>query len=187
MHLICLSEWYEQTQLRGISSLEILYNMWYLYNIGWPWGGYKNISPEMLIILPESKTRVILLALRAIYSCIPRKRVIEYYYHYMYSYRALCVILLSYDHGRLSAAILSVYKQAEKSACQVRACLKWSSTGTQILPTNRRHKSMLNDWSQKARAIIILLPSLSQSAWNTRHQKHYMDNNTLYCCELLWI
>ena len=38
---------------------------------------------------------VILLASRAIYSCIPRKRDIQYYYYY--SYRALCVILLSYD------------------------------------------------------------------------------------------
>ena len=57
-------------------------------------GGYKNILPEMLTILPESKTRVILLASRAIYSCIPRKRAIQYYY---YSFRALCVILLSND------------------------------------------------------------------------------------------
>ena len=37
---------------------------------------------------------VILLASRAIYACIPRKRAIHYYY---YSYRALCVILLSND------------------------------------------------------------------------------------------
>ena len=65
----------------------------------------KNILPEMLTILPESKTRVILLASRAIYSCIPRKRAIQYYYYY--SYRALCVILLSNDRGRLLAAILS--------------------------------------------------------------------------------
>ena len=36
------------------------------------------------------ETRVILLASRAIYSCIPRKRAIQYYY---YSYRALCVIV----------------------------------------------------------------------------------------------
>ena len=78
------------------------------YYIGWPWGGYKNILPEMVTILPETKTRVILLASRAIYSCIPRKRAIQYYY---YLYRALCVILLSYDRGWLPAAILSVYKQ----------------------------------------------------------------------------
>ena len=32
----------------------------------------------MLTILPESKTRAILLALRAIYSCIPLK-AIQYY------------------------------------------------------------------------------------------------------------
>ena len=51
--------------------------------------GIQNILPEMLTILPVSKTRVILLALRAIYSCISRKRAIQYYYHY-YSYR-LCV------------------------------------------------------------------------------------------------
>ena len=42
---------------------------------------------------------------------------------------------------------------------------------------------MLNDWSHKAQAILIILPSLSQSAWNTRfyfgHQKPCMDNNTL--------
>ena len=80
----------------------------YLYNIGWPWGGYKNILPEMLTILPESKTRVILLASRAIYSCIPRKRAIQYYYYYLY--RALCVILLSNDHGWLPAAILSSHE-----------------------------------------------------------------------------
>ena len=40
---------------------------------------------------------VILLASRAIYSCIPRKRAIQYYYYYLY--RALCVILLSNDRG----------------------------------------------------------------------------------------
>ena len=38
-----------------------------------------------------------LLASRAIYSCIPRKRAIQYYYYY--SYRALCVIILSNDRG----------------------------------------------------------------------------------------
>ena len=43
------------------------------------------------------KDNVILLASRAIYSCIPRKRVIQY--NYYYSYRALCVILLSNDRG----------------------------------------------------------------------------------------
>ena len=32
-------------------------------------------------------------ALRAMYSCFPRKRAIQYYY----SHRALSVILLSYD------------------------------------------------------------------------------------------
>ena len=41
---------------------------------------------------------VILLASRAIYACIPRKRAIHYYYYY-YSYRALCVILVSNDRG----------------------------------------------------------------------------------------
>ena len=63
--------------------------------------------------------------------------------------------------------------------------------------TYRRRKSMLNDWSHRVRAILKkycpgnikkILPS-SQSAWNTRfyfgHQKLCMDNNTLYCCELL--
>ena len=81
------------------------------YNIGWPWGGYKNILPEMLTILPESKTRVMLLASRAIYSCIPRKRAIQYYYcYYYYSYGALCVILLSNDRGWLPAAILSSHE-----------------------------------------------------------------------------
>ena len=44
---------------------------------------------------------------------------------------------------------------------------------------------MLNDWSHKARAILIILPSLSQSAWNTRfnfgHQKPCMDNNMINC------
>ena len=83
-------------------------NNWHLYNIGWPWGAYKNILPEMLTILPESMTRVILLASRAIYSCIPRKRAIQYYHYY--SYRALCVILLSNDRGWLPAAILSSHE-----------------------------------------------------------------------------
>ena len=41
-------------------------------------------------------------------SCIPRKRAIQYYYYY--SYRALCVILLSNDRGRLPAAILSSHE-----------------------------------------------------------------------------
>ena len=47
-------------------------------------------------------------ASRAIYSCIPRKRAIRYYYYY--SYRALCVILLSNDRGWLPAAILSSHE-----------------------------------------------------------------------------
>ena len=40
----------------------------YLYNIGWPSMGYKDILPEMLTILPESNTTAILLASKAIYS-----------------------------------------------------------------------------------------------------------------------
>ena len=43
------------------------------------------------------------------------KKAIQYYYYY--SYRALCVILLP-------AVILSVYTQAEKSTCGVRACVE---------------------------------------------------------------
>ena len=52
---------------------------------------------------------------------------------------------------------------------------------------------MLNDWSHNVRAILKkycpgniekILPSLSQSAWNTRfyfgHQKLCMGNNPLY-------
>ena len=216
------------------SSFKHLSKILTLYDIGWPWGKYKNILPEMLTILPESKTRVILLASRAVYSCIPRKRAIQYYYYY--SYRALSVILLSYDPER-----------PIKSACGVRACdqwnpscevtpfasekwpykrgghmsgvkintfmlrftlwsglsrggglssgwplkrgstVEWSSLDTQILTTNRRRKSMLNDRSHKTRAIIILLPSLSQSAWCTRfyfgHLKPYMDNNKKSWCE----
>ena len=77
----------------------------------------------------------------------------------------------------------------KKGACWVRACAEWLSSGTQILTTNRRRKSMLNDWSHKVRAILKeycqgnikrILPA-SQSAWNTRfyfgHQKLCMDNN----------
>ena len=68
------------------------------------------------------------------------------------------------------------------NGCRVCACVEWSSPGTQILMTYRRRKSMLNDRSHKAQVIILLLPSLSQSAWNTQfyfgHQKKpYMDNN----------
>ena len=36
-----------------------------------------------------------IVSIEGIYSCIPRKRAIQYYYYYLY--RALCVILLSYD------------------------------------------------------------------------------------------
>ena len=59
---------------------------------------------------------------------------------------------------------------------------------------------MLNDWSHKVRAILKkyclgnikkILPSLSQSAWNTRfyfgHQKSCMDNNNVYCSSELVI
>ena len=53
----------------------------------------------------------VLLASRAIYSCIPRKRAIQYYYYYYYSYRALCVILLSNDRGWRPAAILSSHEK----------------------------------------------------------------------------
>ena len=38
-----------------------------------------------------------IVSIEAIYSCIPRKRAIQYYYYY--SYRALCVILLSNECG----------------------------------------------------------------------------------------
>ena len=50
------------------------------------------------------------------YSCIPRKRAIQYYYYY-YSYWALCVILLSNDCGRLPTAILSSHES--ESFCDV--------------------------------------------------------------------
>ena len=45
----------------------------------------------------NNKDEGMLLASKAIYSCIPRKRAIQYYY--FYSYSALCVILLSNDRG----------------------------------------------------------------------------------------
>ena len=112
----------------------IIFYETYLYNIGWPWGGYNDILPEMLTILPESKTMAILLASRAMYSCIPLK-AIQYYYNY-YSYRTLCVILLSYDCEWLPTAILSVHKQG---TIQV---------------------------TYYCRAIITLLPSLSQRPGN---------------------
>ena len=48
---------------------------------------YCRDANEMLTILPESKTKAILLASRALYSCISRKRAIQYYY----SYRAYCI------------------------------------------------------------------------------------------------
>ena len=48
-------------------------------NIGWLFfGGYKNILPSMLTILPSSSTRAILLTSLAIFSCIPLK-AIQYY------------------------------------------------------------------------------------------------------------
>ena len=79
----------------------------------------------MLTILQESKTRAILLASRAIYSCIPPKRAIQYYYYYLY--RALCVILPSY--GLFT-----------NSAYRVRTCVEQSSSGniqiTEYCPGN---------------------------------------------------
>ena len=101
--------------------------------------GDTYILPEMLTILPESKTRVILLASRAIYYCIPRKRPIHYYY---YSYRALCVILLSNDHGWLPAAILSLHES--ESLWDVATVTRWAG-----------HSAILgNDWLHKVRAIL---------------------------------
>ena len=48
-------------------------------NIGWLiFGGYKNMLPSMLTILPSSSTRAILLTSLAIYSYIPLK-AIQYY------------------------------------------------------------------------------------------------------------
>ena len=48
-------------------------------NIGWLFfGGYKNILPSMLTILPPSSTQAILLTSLSIYSCIPLK-AIQYY------------------------------------------------------------------------------------------------------------
>ena len=61
---------------------KVLSDQIFFNNIGWPLGGYKNILPEMLTILPESN---------------PPKRAIQYYYNCYYLYRALCVTLLSYD------------------------------------------------------------------------------------------
>ena len=46
----------------------------------------------------EDEGNIVSIDSRAIYSCIPRKRAIQYY-NYYYSYRALCVILLSNDRG----------------------------------------------------------------------------------------
>ena len=51
------------------------------------------------------------MALRAIYSCIPRKRAIQYYYYYLY--RALCVILLKRNkaftqHGNTNALVFNI-------------------------------------------------------------------------------
>ena len=71
-------------------------------------GIQEYIARDVNNIVIESKTRVLLLASRAIYSCIARKRAIQYYHYY--SYRALCVILLSNDRGSLSAAILSSHE-----------------------------------------------------------------------------
>ena len=54
-------------------------------NIGWLFfGGYKNILPSMLTILPSSSTQAILLTSLAIYSCIPLK-AIQYYINILLS------------------------------------------------------------------------------------------------------
>ena len=61
-------------------------------NIGWLFfGGYKNILPSMLTILPSSSTWAILLTSLAIYSCIPLKAI----QYYIILYRAC--ILFSYS------------------------------------------------------------------------------------------
>ena len=53
----------------------------------------KHILPAMLTILPESKGNIVSIE-GNIYS-MPRKRAIQFYY----SYRTLCIILLSNDRG----------------------------------------------------------------------------------------
>ena len=63
-------------------------------NIGWLFlGGYKNILPSMLTILPSSSTRAILLTSLAIYFCIPLK-AIQYYIIIQYSRDILFLISL---------------------------------------------------------------------------------------------
>ena len=62
-------------------------------NTGWFFfGGYKNILPSILTILPSSSTRAILLTSRAIYSCIPLK-AIQFYINLAWRYTILLVIL----------------------------------------------------------------------------------------------
>ena len=62
----------------------------------------------------------------------PQKRAIQYHYYYLY--RALCVILLSYNSERLPAAILSVYKQPIQSACMCRVIIVGHYSGHILLP-----------------------------------------------------
>ena len=60
-------------------------------------GIQEYIARDVNNIAPVEDEGNIVIASRTIYSCIPRKRAIQYYYYY--SYRALCVILLSNDCG----------------------------------------------------------------------------------------
>ena len=112
-------------------------------------GGYKNISPEMLIILPESKTRVILLALRAIYSCIPEKESSNII---IIIHIGLCVS--SYYLTIVGDCRLPFYmftNRPKKKRVPSLRMLKVIINGHPNSSNKSRHKSMLNDWSQKAR------------------------------------
>ena len=79
-----------------------------LNNIGWLFfGGYKNILPSMLTILPLSSTWAILLASRALYSCIPRKRAIQYYI--IIQITIICIILIKTHENILLVRPCNMY------------------------------------------------------------------------------
>ena len=73
-----------------------------LYNIGWPWGGYKNVLPEMLTTSRKEPSNTFIII-----------------------YRVFCVILLCYEREWLPATIFLF----TNSAYGPRACVVRSSSG----------------------------------------------------------
>ena len=98
--------------------------------------GYKNTLPEMLTILAESTMRAILLASRAIYSCIPPKNSHPILL-LLYIWGFVCHLTLAKQSAIVSDCSLpffSIYKQAMRSARMRRASIVGQYLGHRIFP-----------------------------------------------------